>query len=80
MIKRLIIAGVATFIFSAAAYAGECVGHMQEIDAALESAQLSDIDRASVLEFRATGQALHEAGNHADSVATLGQAKTLLGL
>jgi len=80
MLKKLTIAGITTFVLSTAAYAGQCPNDMKKIDAALETAQLSEVDRASVLELRATGEALHSSGSHSGSVAALAQAKTLLGL
>lgn len=80
MIKRLIIAGIATLALSVSAYAGQCPTDMSAIDAALETAQLSDDDKAKVMELRAKGEELHAAGTHAEAVATLGEAKALLGL
>ena len=42
--------------------------------------QLSDEEKAKVTELRAKGEELHEAGNHAESVATLAEAKKILGI
>jgi hypothetical protein len=62
------------------AFAFQCPGDMAAIDAALQTAQLSDADLAKVKELRAQGQQLHEAGQHQQSVDALAQAKTLLGI
>lgn len=61
------------------AMASQCPALMAEIDAALASAELSGADKAQVMELRAKGEALHQAGDHAGSVAALMQAKELLG-
>ena len=41
---------------------------------------LSDEQKAQVMELRAKGQQLHEAGQHQESVDTLAQAKQILGI
>jgi hypothetical protein len=51
---------------------------MSKIDAAMQTAQLSDADKTKVTELRAKGEELHNSGNHAESVETLGQAKGIL--
>lgn len=60
------------------ALAFHCPADMAAIDAALETATLSDEDLARVKELRAMGQAEHEAGNHQASVDALAEAKALL--
>ncbi|MEQ9258539.1 MAG: hypothetical protein RIG84_05530 [Roseovarius sp.] len=62
------------------AVAGQCPMDMSKIDAAMETAQLSEADMAMVKELRAEGEALHKAGDHAASVETLGKAKEMLGI
>jgi len=63
-----------------AALANQCPALMSEIDAALQTAQLSDADRAKVMELRAKGEQEHQAGDHAASEASLGEAKAILGI
>ncbi|MFN3955545.1 MAG: hypothetical protein ACK4LQ_13915 [Pararhodobacter sp.] len=63
-----------------AAQAHMCPAMMAEIDAAMPTAMLSDDVRARVLELRAEGEALHNAGDHSGSVAALEEAKALLDL
>lgn len=69
-------------LLAAPAYAFHCPADMAEIDAALgEKAQTLSADvLAEVKKLRAEGEALHKAGKHGDSVATLAKAKALLGI
>lgn len=53
---------------------------MKIIDEAMQSASLSEADMAKVMELRALGEAQHDAGDHAASVATLAEAMVVLGL
>jgi hypothetical protein len=62
------------------AYAMHCPADMAKIDAALETAQLSEGDLAKVKELRAKGEELHNAGQHQESVDTLAEAMALLGI
>lgn len=53
---------------------------MAEIDAMLESNPPTDsAQRLEVLALREKGERLHQAGDHAESSETLGQALELLG-
>ncbi|MDW3117263.1 hypothetical protein [Roseovarius pacificus] len=67
-------------LIAAPAVASQCPMDMSKIDAALETAQLSDEQMAEVKALRAEGEELHAAGDHAASVETLGQAKDILGI
>lgn len=62
------------------AFAFQCPADMAAIDAALQTAQLSDTDRARVEELRAQGEELHGAGQHQESVDALAEAKQILGI
>ena len=62
------------------AYANQCPADMAAIDAALQTAQLSDADLAKVKELRAKGEEQHNAGQHQESVDSLAEAKALLGI
>ncbi len=62
------------------ALAFQCPADMAAIDAALETAALSEEATARVKELRATGAAEHEAGNHQASVDALAEAKALLDI
>ena len=77
--KRLLLTGVALLVLSAGAQAGQCPALLQKGDAALASAELSDADKAKIVEMRNKGESQHAAGQHAESVATLNEALQALG-
>ena len=76
-----LIAAVVIALLATPALAGRCPAEMGAIDAALAAnPSLSEADLARVQELRAEGERLHNAGDHAASVAALDEAKALLGL
>jgi len=77
--KGLLIAGMAIGL-SAPAMAASCPNDMSQIDKAMQTAQLSDADKAKVQQLRQQGEEQHNAGNHDESVKTLGEAKKMLGV
>ncbi|MDF0602547.1 hypothetical protein P1J78_17550 [Psychromarinibacter sp. C21-152] len=77
--KHLAIAAVIAAL-AGPAFAFQCPQDMAAIDAALETADLSEEDMARVEELRATGEAEHAAGNHQASVDALAEAKAILGI
>lgn len=79
MLRSMILA-LSLLGFPAAALAHACPAVMAQIDAALPGAALSKADLAKVRELRARGEKEHKAGSHDASMATLAQAKRLLGL
>lgn len=62
------------------ALAFHCPQDIAEIDQALQTASLTDEQRAQVTALRNEGEALHQAGQHQQSVDTLAQAKQILGI
>lgn len=80
MWKKLILTGFLATSIAGPAMASNCPNLMAEIDAALETAQLSDEDNARVMALRTSGEELHTAGSHAESVQTLAEAKQILGI
>lgn len=62
------------------AVAFQCPSDVAKIDAALQSANLSDEQKARVMELRDEGERLHQNGEHQASVDTLAQAKEILGI
>jgi hypothetical protein len=63
------------------ALAHNCPNEMKAIDAKLATnPKLADADMAKVKKLRADGETAHKAGNHADSMKALGEAKKLLGI
>ena len=75
--KSVLAAAFALALVSPA-LAGQCPGLMTEVDEKMEMAQLSEEQRAEVMELRQEGEQLHEAGNHAESEAALNQALEIL--
>lgn len=65
---------------SGAALAGSCPKEMKAIDGALPAAKLDAAKMAEVQKLRAEGEAHHKAGMHAESLAALGKAKSILGI
>jgi hypothetical protein len=78
--KALISAAALTFALAGPAFAFQCPADIADIDAALQTATLTDAERAQVTELRDEGERLHAAGQHQDSVDTLAQAKEILGI
>ena len=77
---RLLLPALA-LAFAGAAWAHNCPNEMKAIDAKLATKpQLSKENAAKVAKLRAEGEAHHKAGKHAESMASLGEAKKLLGL
>ncbi len=70
----------AAMLLSSAAFAMHCPQDMARIDTILESSPPTDeavLERVVML--RAQGEELHDAGQHEESVAVLGEALGLLG-
>ena len=65
---------------SSVALAGTCPKLMKQIDDALPGAKVSADQMTEVKKLRAEGEAQHKAGNHAESMAALGKAKSILGI
>ena len=81
MIKRIVLAGVFSALVAGPAMAGSCPLMVKAIDAALEgNTTLGEEQVAEVKALRDQGEAEHNAGKHAESVATLQKAKDILGL
>lgn len=58
--------------------ASQCPSLVKQIDEKLQTAQLSDADKAKVMELRDKGEAQHAAGDHAASEASLNEALGML--
>ena len=77
--NRLLIVAATTFALTGPAFASQCPMLMQEVDAAMEMAELTEEDKAKVMELRESGEEAHEAGDHAQSEADLNEALEILG-
>lgn len=62
------------------AFAFHCPADMAKIDAALQTASLSQADMEKVKQLRAQGEELHKAGKHQQSIDTLAEAMKILGI
>jgi hypothetical protein len=71
---------VASMFAASLAFAHGCPGEMKKIDAALSTAKLSQADASKVKDLRAKGEELHKAGKHTESMASLADAKKMLGI
>ena len=75
--RRLLIAA-SVLTFSAPAMAGQCPALWQQIDQKVQSAQLTEAQKAEVAEHRKRGEELHGTGHHAESEAALNAALAIL--
>jgi hypothetical protein len=81
MIKRLLTAMALSAFLATPAFAGSCPIMVKEIDQALASSPSVSAEKiAEARGLRDKGEALHEAGQHGESVKTLQKAKKILGL
>ena len=78
MLLRLVLALAFVGMLSAPALAFHCPLDVAAIDNALAKMTLDDQTRADVKALRDEGLALHEAGNHKDSVNKLAEAMRIL--
>ena len=75
---KMILPMAAALAFATPAFASQCPGDIAKIDAALQTASLSEADLAEVNALRAAGEQQHAAGNHPASIETLAKAKKIL--
>jgi hypothetical protein len=80
MIKSLFATGTILVALAGPALASQCPALAAKAEEALKTASLDDATKAKVTELIATGKSQHDAGSHAESEATLGEALKLLGM
>ncbi len=78
-LHAMLLAASLVVAVSAPALANQCPSDIKKIDAALESSNLNQEQKAEVMRLRDEGQRLHEEGNHQQSMDTLARAKQMLG-
>lgn len=78
--KAVIAATLLSLALAGPAFAFHCPADMAAIDQALQTAQLTDEQKAQVMQLRQEGERLHQAGQHQQSLDTLAQAKGILGI
>lgn len=80
MNSKVLLVALALAFSSPTAFAHGCPKAMKAIDDALPSAKVSAAQMEEVKKLRTDGEAQHKAGKHDDSMATLGRAKSILGI
>ena len=75
---RTILASAFVFALAGPVLANMCPTLVKQIDEKLQTAQLSEADKAKVMELRNQGEAQHAAGDHAASEASLNEALGML--
>lgn len=79
--KTTLIAAAFCLALASPALAMQCPTDMAAIDEALQGdVSVSEAELQQVRDLRAEGERLHEAGQHAESVAALAKAKQILGI
>ena len=77
---KTLIALLLAFVASSA-FAFHCPVDIKAIDAKLATGvKMTDANRAKVKQLRADGETAHKAGNHAESLKLLAEAKKILGI
>lgn len=81
MIKRMLAAAALFALIGGPAWASSCPKDMKAIDEALaKKPSISAEQTTKVKALRAQGEEQHKSGKHAESVKSLGEAKTILGV
>jgi hypothetical protein len=75
--QKIVVAAL-LLVLAGPAWANKCPTLWKEVDAKLQTTQLSEADRAKVTELRQRGEQLHASGDHAGSEAALNEALALL--
>ncbi len=75
---RTILASAFVLALVCPGFANQCPTLVKQIDEKLQTAQLSEADKAKVTELRNQGEAQHAAGDHAASEASLNEALAML--
>lgn len=81
MKRAHLLSGLLAAVLSSTALAFHCPADMKKIDDALATQPaLTSEQMNEVKKLRAEGEALHKAGKHQESVATLAKAMKILGI
>ena len=78
--RILAVATILAIGIASPTFAAHCPKDMAKIEAALKSATLDDATKAKIVDLYNKGKAEHQAGKHAESVASLAEAMKLLGI
>ena len=80
MLKSLLATAAILATLAGPAFANQCPALAAKAEEALKTTTVDDATKAKATELIATGKSQHDAGNHAESEATLGEALKLLGV
>ena len=80
MLKSILATAAILAALAGPAFANKCPTLAAKAEEALKTSTLDDAGKAKVTELIATGMSQHDAGDHAASEATLGEALKLLGI
>jgi hypothetical protein len=80
MLKSILATAAILAALAGPAFANQCPTLAAKAEEALKTSTLDDAGKAKVTELIATGMSQHDAGKHAESEATLGEALKLLGM
>jgi len=80
MIRNTVLAAFLSLLVISPALANQCPVDLEVIDQALQTTELSGAELEQVTALRDQGKSEHEAGDHSAAVATLAEAKMLLGI
>ena len=78
MYRKSLAVVVLTLSMSGVALAAHCPKDAKAIDAALASTMMDDATKTKVMALRDEGMALHAAGDHRKSEATMAEAMRML--
>jgi hypothetical protein len=78
--KKLVFACTVLGLLAGPALANQCPALMGKIDAAMATTTVDEATKAKAAELYAKGKAEHDAGDHAASEKSLGEAMKLLGI
>ncbi len=77
-VKTAIVTAVLASAFSVSALASRCPMDAKAVEQGLASAEISDEARSKIMQLHDEGMAAHNAGNHTEAEAKLGEALKML--
>ncbi|MCA0272949.1 MAG: hypothetical protein LCH69_12940 [Proteobacteria bacterium] len=78
--RKLALVTAGLMVLSGPAFANQCPSLVTKVDEAMATATVDDATKTQITALRDSGNAAHEAGDHAKAEADLGEALKLLGM
>lgn len=78
--KSLLAAGTILIALAAPAFANDCPNQIKMTEDMLKTSTLDDAAKKKIADHIAQAQSQHDSGQHEESLATLADAKQLLGM